>query len=49
MNFLSLFKLLKMVVRIDGEPGLLPGINEAATFSPLESRPWRFAKYKFLK
>ena len=48
MTFLSFFKLLKMAVGIDGEPGLLPGINETATFSPLESRPWRFAKYKFL-
>ena len=51
MTFLSFFKPLKMAVGIDGEPGLLllPGINETATFSPLESRPWRFAKHKFLK
>ena len=31
MNFLSLFKPLRMVVGIDGESGLLPRINEAAT------------------
>ena len=28
MNLLSLFKPLRMVVGIDGEPGLLPRINE---------------------